>query len=501
MPTEAPLIVGRYALYGRLAAGGMATVYIGRLLGPVGFSRTVAIKRLHAQFASDPEFVSMFLDEARLAARIQHPNVVSTLDVVATMGELFLVMEYVRGEAVSALLRRLATLHEAMPPRVAAAIASGVLQGLHAAHTATDEAGHPLAIVHRDISPQNVLLGADGTPRVLDFGVAKAENRLHSTRGGEIKGKLMYMPPEQLEGHAVDRTADIYATGLLLAEMLTGQKMFQKSEDMAAIARIMRNDIVVPSQVSPALEAWDAIVRRATARAPADRYASARAMAIDVERVVGVASPVEIADLVERLAGDTIKVRSKLIAEIESHSGAPEFDQVALAQELARSSPSGAALPESAPRGAEPDPTQVEASSPSRLSHAVSVVEPRRPGRRIAPVAVVAGSLVLAIGGAFAIIGRSPPSPAVPVVSAESPSSPASSPPPVPSPAASSGAVAQATPPPIVSAAATAEEPSVPSAPKVRAPAKSKAAPAKPSCDRPYTVDSAGHTHFRAECL
>jgi hypothetical protein len=120
----------------------------------------------------------------------------------------------------------------------------------------------------------------------------------------------------------------------------------------------------------------------------------------------------------------------------------------------------------------------VEASSPSRLSHAVSVVEPRRPGRRIAPVAVVAGSLVLAIGGAFAIIGRSPPSPA-----------------------ASSGAVAQATPPPIVSAAATAEEPSVPSAPKVRAPAKSKATPAKPSCDRPYTVDSAGHTHFRAECL
>ena len=152
-------VVGRYALYNAIAAGGMATVHLGRLLGPVGFSRTVAIKRLHAQFASDPEFVSMFLDEARLAARIRHPNVVPTLDVVATGGELFLVMEYVPGESIARLARTLRENHEALPTRILSAIMAGVLHGLHAAHEAKDERGVPLGIVHRDMSPQNVLVG------------------------------------------------------------------------------------------------------------------------------------------------------------------------------------------------------------------------------------------------------------------------------------------------------------------------------------------------------
>src|SRR5262245_51026591 len=170
-------VIGRYALHGELASGGMATVHLGRLLGPVGFSRTVAIKRLHAQYAQDPEFVSMFLDEARLAARIRHPNVVPTLDVVATSGELFLVMEYVPGESLSRLARAARDRMERMPPRIVSAIMSGVLHGLHAAHEAKSERGEPLGIVHRDVSPQNVLVGTDGVARVLDFGVAKAAGR------------------------------------------------------------------------------------------------------------------------------------------------------------------------------------------------------------------------------------------------------------------------------------------------------------------------------------
>jgi serine/threonine protein kinase len=193
-------VVGRYALYGAIAAGGMATVHLGRLLGPVGFSRTVAIKRLHAQFASDPEFVSMFLDEARLAARIRHPNVVPTLDVVATGGELFLVMEYVPGESIARLARALREQKQTLPTRILSAVMAGVLHGLHAAHEAKDERGHPLGIVHRDMSPQNVLVGTDGVARVLDFGVAKAAGRMQTTREGQIKGKLSYMPPEQLRG-------------------------------------------------------------------------------------------------------------------------------------------------------------------------------------------------------------------------------------------------------------------------------------------------------------
>src|SRR5678816_238661 len=165
----------------------MATVHGGRLLGPSGFSRTVAIKRLHPQYAKDPEFVAMFLDEARMAARIRHPNVVPTLDVVARDGELFIVMEFVHGEALSALLRASAARRQAIPSDVVATLACGVLHGLHAAHEATGDRGEPLGVVHRDVSPHNVLVGADGVARVVDFGVAKAAGRAATTRDGQLK--------------------------------------------------------------------------------------------------------------------------------------------------------------------------------------------------------------------------------------------------------------------------------------------------------------------------
>jgi eukaryotic-like serine/threonine-protein kinase len=182
--------VGRYALYGKIAAGGMATVHLGRLLGPVGFSRTVAIKRLHPQFTEDPDFVSMFLDEARLAARIRHPSVVPTLDVVTAGGEIFLVMEFVLGETLARILRTLAPKGERIPLPIVASVFSNVLHGLHAAHEAKSERGTPLEMVHRDVSPHNVMIGVDGTARLLDFGIAKAIGRLQTTREDQIKGKL-----------------------------------------------------------------------------------------------------------------------------------------------------------------------------------------------------------------------------------------------------------------------------------------------------------------------
>src|SRR6185436_2991170 len=157
-PTR-PRLIGRYALFGEIASGGMATVHFGRLVGQVGFSRTVAIKRLHPQFAKDPEFVSMFLDEARLASRIQHPNVVTTLDIVNMPNEAFLVMEYVQGESLSKLVRSARKANEIPPPAHIASIVAGMLHGLHAAHEANSERREPLNIVHRDISPQNVLVG------------------------------------------------------------------------------------------------------------------------------------------------------------------------------------------------------------------------------------------------------------------------------------------------------------------------------------------------------
>src|SRR4051812_48938415 len=203
-------MIGRYMLDRPIGSGGMATVHLGRLLGPAGFSRTVAIKRLHPQFAKDPEFVTMFLDEARLAARVRHPNVVSTLDVVALDEELFLVMDYVPGETLSRLARELRARGESVPPAIAISILSGVLFGLHAAHDARSESGEVLGIVHRDVSPQNILVGEDGVARVLDFGVAKAAGRASQTEAGLVKGKLAYMSPEQLRGEAIDRRTDVY---------------------------------------------------------------------------------------------------------------------------------------------------------------------------------------------------------------------------------------------------------------------------------------------------
>jgi serine/threonine-protein kinase len=198
LQANAPRIVGRYVLYGEIASGGMATVHFGRLLGPAGFARPVAIKRLHAQFARDPDFVKMFFDEARLAARIAHPNVVPTLDVVAADGEVFLVMEYVRGASLAQLIRTVRRSGERVQPLICVGIVSGMLHGLHAAHEARNDRGERMDLVHRDVSPQNVLVGTDGVPRLLDFGVAKASGRLQTTRDGQLKGKLAYMAPEQV---------------------------------------------------------------------------------------------------------------------------------------------------------------------------------------------------------------------------------------------------------------------------------------------------------------
>lgn len=336
--TQDVRVVGRYALYGAIAAGGMATVHLGRLMGPVGFTRTVAIKRLHAQFASDPEFVSMFLDEARLAARIRHPNVVPTLDVVATGGELFLVMEYVPGESLSRLARVLREQQQTIPLRILSAIMAGVLHGLHSAHEAKDERGEPLGIVHRDVSPQNVLVGTDGVAKILDFGVAKAAGRMQTTREGQIKGKLAYMPPEQLRGAVVTRQTDIYAAGVMLWELVTGQRLFTGDNEGVVVARVLEGKVEAPSKVlsekptppkpgTPSVQALDAVILRALAMKPEDRFQSAREMALELERRCPPATASEVGDWVESVAKDVLNSRAALIAEIESSASisiAPE---------------------------------------------------------------------------------------------------------------------------------------------------------------------------------
>lgn len=318
---HSPRTVGRYILYDELASGGMATVHFGRLSGPVGFSRTVAIKRLHPHFAKDPEFVTMFLDEARLCGRIRHPNVVPTLDVVTTQGEIFIVMEYVSGEALSKLMKVAAEKKCIVPLKVAATIMSSVLHGLHAAHQTKDEHGRELGIVHRDVSPQNILVGADGTARVLDFGVAKAAGRLQTTRDGQLKGKIAYMPPEQLSGAPVTKRVDIYAASVVLWEALTGRRLFDGETEAIVLARAIEGNIEPPSKYNPLLDSGvDAVVLRGLARDPEMRFATAREMALALEQTLGLASPSEVGEWVEMISGEELHRRAQTIAAIEAAS-------------------------------------------------------------------------------------------------------------------------------------------------------------------------------------
>ncbi len=287
-----------------IASGGMATVHLGRIVGAAGFARAVAIKRLHPQFARDPEFVSMLIDEARLASRVLHPNVVATLDVVSEGRELFLVMEYVPGCALSTLLDAVRSTNERIPPPIATAIMSGVLFGLHAAHEATTEAGEPLHIVHRDISPQNVLVGLDGVPRVHDFGIAKAVGRVQHTREGQLKGKLRYMAPEQLRGDDVTRLADVYSAGVVLWETLIKQKLFVAPNDAALFGKVLEGIVALPSSVCPDLPAeLEAVLLRALDRDPARRYPDAREMALALGEAVRPASASEVSEFVTRVIG------------------------------------------------------------------------------------------------------------------------------------------------------------------------------------------------------
>jgi serine/threonine-protein kinase len=380
-----PKVIGRYALFGEIAAGGMATVHFGRLVGPVGFSRTVAIKRLHPQYAKDPEFLGMFLDEARLASRIAHPNVVKTLDVVNTPDEVFLVMEYVAGESLARLLKNASQLGERAPPAIVVSVMAGMLNGLHAAHEAKSERQEPLAIVHRDISPQNVLVGVDGAARVLDFGVAKAALRTQSTRDGQMKGKLAYMSPEQLNGRPVDRRTDLFAAGAVLWESLTGQRLFDGDGAGEILGKVLSYEIPDPATVVDGIPpAVSAITRRALERDPEKRFQTAREFAIALETLGRQASSRAVGEWVERVAGAGLARRSRLVSALEGLSHSDELskhaEDEALDNEIEPESPSGPISGLRERLDSEPDePARPSSHSSSSTSHVSNVALPNVP--------------------------------------------------------------------------------------------------------------------------
>jgi len=315
--------VGRYELVYEIAAGGMASVYVARAHGVGGFERTVAIKVPHPHLRRDPEFGSMFLDEARLAARIHHPNVVGVLDF-GDAGSLYLVMEYIEGDHLAALIRAASAKGQRLPVGVALRIVLDTLEGLHAAHELVDDDGNRLNIVHRDTSPQNILVGIDGISRITDFGIARAEARASVTRDGQVKGKLAYIAPEQLASLPVTRQADVFGTGVLLWEALVGLRLFRADSEAETVNRVLKADVPVPSSLVPDLPAaLDAIVMKALARNQVDRFESAAAFADAIEKSgVPIESHRAVASCVEELLGESIALRRDAVTRL-ARAGAP----------------------------------------------------------------------------------------------------------------------------------------------------------------------------------
>lgn len=284
-PLAAAMRLGPYVLGERLGLGGMAEVYIGQRAGPHGFAKKFAIKRILPELARDARFVAMFVDEARICAALQHPNIVQVVDFGESEGELFMAMEYVDGVSVARLLRNVAGKREKFPLTISTLIVRDVLRGLTYAHEATNDEGRPLGLVHRDVSPGNVLISRAGEVKLGDFGIVRSELVDRRTHPGELKGKLGYMSPEQVIGAEVDPRSDLFAVGILLAEMLITCPLFGGKNELEVLTRIHDADLATferhAADIPPELAE---IVRKSLAREPRARFQSAREFEEALER-------------------------------------------------------------------------------------------------------------------------------------------------------------------------------------------------------------------------
>jgi serine/threonine protein kinase len=308
----------RFELIAELAVGGMGSVYLARLSGAGGFQRLYAIKRLHDHLAKNEDFISMFLDEARLAARIHHPNVVPIVEIDTTEAGYYLVMEYIEGDTVWQLFNRGAKSGKRIPDRVALRIALDSLAGLHAAHELRDDDGKPLEIVHRDVSPHNILVGVDGVSRITDFGIARAATRLAVTQSGQLKGKLAYMAPEQARSETVDRRADVFSMGICLWEMLAGQRLFKTEFEAETLNRLLYDPIPKLTSLAPAVPAAvEAVCMKALTRDPDKRFATAAEFADALEQAARrhdlIGGKREVSSSVDEVLGSDLAERRQAL--------------------------------------------------------------------------------------------------------------------------------------------------------------------------------------------
>lgn len=331
----APERIGRYELCFELASGGMASVYLARAAGAPGYQKLVALKRIHPHLARERDYVEMFLDEARIASRVTHPNVCSVFDFGEADGEYFIAMEYLVGEPLSRVHRRmLANAEQRSSPLLPARMARIVAQaceGLHAAHELKDADGESLQVVHRDVSAENLFVTYDGTTQVVDFGIAHARQRVHHTEAGQLKGTFPYMAPEQLTAGGVDRRVDIWALGTVLWELLTLRRLFLRDTDVNTMYAILSGEIRPPSEYRQGIvPELDEVVLKALRRNPDERWQTAREMGKALRHVLAkeqeLIGPAEIADWMAELFPDGEARKQRLMEIARSRDSAELFD-------------------------------------------------------------------------------------------------------------------------------------------------------------------------------
>lgn len=445
--SELPTTIGRYQVVGRIATGGMAEIFLARVLGPSGFDRPVVLKRVLPHLARDERFVDMFLDEARTVARIRHPNVVHVHELGRDNNQLFLVMEYLEGESAEVLLRRLRSQSRQLPHALAAHIVAEAAAGLHAAHELTDERGELVQLVHRDMSPHNVIVTYAGQVKVIDFGIARTAERIARTEAGQVKGKFAYMSPEQCLAEPLDRRSDVFSLGIVLFELLAGRRLFKRHNDLLTLRAICQDPIPRISDVDPSVPPRvDEIVAKALRRAPAERWPTAGAMRRELSLLIRELplddAPSELlAALMRELFEERLTQKEALVRRVRSGSSvgsmpAAEVDHHVTVPELASSAPGGGPPSQG---GANAPPPSAEAhagGTPSVAAQSVSPADvaassPRptaREGRRARLLlGLVAAALGLGAAAGGLVLRRAQNLAAAPSSSTPTPALPAGS--------------------------------------------------------------------------
>ena len=395
-----------YQILARLAKGGMAELFLARATSAAGVSRFVVMKRVLRERADDFQFLQMFLDEARLAAQLQHPNIAQVYDVGRLGESYFFTMEYVHGETVRAIMARAAQAQRALPIACALAIAAGAAAGLHHAHDRIGIDGKALGIVHRDVSPSNLMVGYEGHVKVVDFGVAKAATSENVTHSGTVKGKIAYLSPEQAIGRDIDRRSDVFSLGIVLWEMLTGRRLFKRESDFLSMRAIVDDDVPAPStvraDVSPAL---DAVVLKALAKTPADRYQTAQELFDAIERYAQDSGQAISSAVLSRVLRELFGSRPEpwLVLQREAQRTGVTLTAQPIPPSLVRPPPSPVDAQLASVVDLRSVETYEERTRPYVIVDASGTVRPIEMPRKFRSLWLVAGALVLAAIAAVAI--------------------------------------------------------------------------------------------------